>query len=693
MAEFEIKDGVGIIPEGTTKIKNDAFKDRTDLKSIIIPDSVKEIGGCAFEGCTCLTDIFIPDSVTKIEVAAFEGCTSLQSVTIPDSVTEISSSVFKGCSSLTSIVISEGNEVYDSRNNCNAVIETETNTLVAGCAGTTIPKSVTKIGRIAFWERVGMTSIIIPKSVTEIGYSAFEGCKDLSEIVIPPSVTVIDHSLFRDCTNLTRVVLPKTVTKIKKMAFYGCTNLTEIVIPNSVTEIEDLAFCGCSSLTQIAVPKSLKTLNNIFCDCSALAKITIPKSVEEIGSHAFSGCCNLSELILPNSVRSIGGYVVYGCDKISHIDVPASVTMIDKDAFVGCENLTSIVVSKKNKFYDSRDNCNAIINKQKNELFIACAGTKMIPDTVTSIASQVFYNHTDLVSIEIPESVQTIGEEAFQECTSLETVIFKGTVKNIGEDVFDQCNHLKTIVVPDGQTDFYKERLDEALWDKIVESSQSSRKEGSEAAVSSRVYKTKGGHFTVSVGDVFARGEIYLDRDEYIDRYKYFSYDLYNVVGIYQKYLVVEGDAEGSKDSFITREPETFKLYPNHETDYFTTLPPAKFKKQWAYDLYYPRYYCLLSTDGSIRQPEPYSEEEIDKSAEDNDLKTFTIEGETWEEKKVIKTLEKQFKKLYPSRRLDVIEFEYEEGLEYYFNCLADDMNYQIMIDSETGNIHWDREL
>ena len=317
----------------------------------------------------------------------------------------------------------------------------------------------------------------------------------------------------------------------------------------------------------------------------------------------------------------------------------------------------------------------------------------MIPDTVTSIASQVFYNHTDLVSIEIPESVQTIGEEAFQECTSLETVIFKGTVKNIGEDVFDQCNHLKTIVVPDGKTDFYKERLDEALWDKIVESSQSSRKEGSEAAVSSRVYKTKGGQFTVSVGDVFACGEMYLDRDEYIDRYKYYTYDLYHVVAVYQKYLVVEGEAEDSKDSFITREPETFKLYLNLETDYFTTLPPAKFNKQWAYDLYYPRYYCLLSTDGSIRQPEPDSEEEIDKSAEDNDLKTFIIEGETWEEKELINALERQFKKLYPSRKLDVIEFEYEEGLEYYFNCLADDMNYQIMIDSETGSIHWDREL
>ena len=638
MANFEIKDGVGIIPEGTT----------------------------------------------KLDWSSFEKCTELTSVVIPDSVTEISGSAFKGCPNLASIVVSEGNTVYDSRNNCNAVIETETNTLVAGCAGTTIPKSVTKIGRIAFWERVGMTSIIIPKSVTEIGDCAFEGCKDLSEIVIPPSVTMIDSSLFEDCTNLTRVVIPKTVTKIREKAFYGCTNLTEVVIPNSVTGIEDWAFCGCSSLVQIAVPKSLKTINNIFCDCSALSRITLPKSVEEIGGRAFSGCCNLSELVLPNSVKSIGGYIVCGCAKISHIDIPSSVTRIDKDAFVGCENLTSIAVSKRNKFYDSRDNCNAIINKQKNELFIACAGTKMIPDTVTSIASQVFYNHTDLVSIEIPESVQTIGEEAFQECTSLETVIFKGTVKNIGEDVFDQCNHLKTIVVPEGKTDFYKDRFDEELWDKIVEPSQPSWKEGSEVAVATRVYKTKGGQFTISIGDVFARGEIYLDRDAYISRYRYFTDNLYRVVAVYQKYLKV---ADNQDDS------EIIKLYPNLETDYFTTLPPAKFKKQWAYDEYYPSYYCLLSKDGDIREPELSSEDENDTPLKDNDSKIFTIEGETWEEKKLINALEKQFKKLFPSRRLDVIEFEYEEGLEYYFNCLADDMNFQIMIDSETGDVHWDREL
>ena len=583
MADFEIKDGVGIIPEGTTVIENYAFNNCTELTSIVIPDSVTKIGWNAFSGCTCLTNIVVPDSVT------------------------------------------------------------------------------------------------------EIGCCAFEGCKNLSKIVIPPSVTIIDRNLFEDCTNLTRVILPKTVTKIKEKAFYGCTNLTEIVIPNSVTEIEDWAFCDCSYLAKITLPKSLKTINRcVFRGCTAITSIVIPKSVEIIESGAFDDCTSLSELNLPNSLKVIDYSFISGCTKISHIDIPASVTRIGKDAFVGCENLTSIAVSKRNKFYDSRDNCNAIINKQKNELFIACAGTKMIPNTVTSIASQVFYNHTELVSIEIPESVQTIGEEAFQECTSLETVIFKGTVKNIGEDVFDQCNHLKTIVVPDGKTDFYKDRLDEELWDKIVETSQPSRKEGSEVAVSTRVYKTKGGQFTVSIGDVFARGKIYLDRDAYISRYQYFTDDLYRVVAVYQKYLKVVDNQDDS---------EIIKLYPNLETDYFTTLAPAKFKKQWAYDEYYPGYYCLLTKDGDIREPELSSEVENDTPLKDNDSKTFTIEGETWEEKELINALERQFKKLYPSRRLDIIEFEYEEGLEYYFNCLADDMNYQIMIDSETGNIHWDREL
>ena len=206
------------------------------------------------------------------------------------------------------------------------------------------------------------------------------------------------------------------------------------------------------------------------------------------------------------------------------------------------------------------------------------------------------------------------------------------------------------------------------------------------------VYQTKSGKLTVCVDDVLARGELYLDRDSYVTKYQYYSSDLYRVVSVDQNYLAVTDNQAGPTDSRI------MKLYPNLETDYFTELPPSEFKKQWDYDKYYPSYYCALSVDGDIRQPELYSEEELDKLVEDDDSNIFTIEGETWEDKALIDALERQFEELFPSRTLEVIEFAYKEhaydgAVEYFFNCVADDMNFQIMINSKTGTIHWDKEL
>ena len=150
MAQFEIKNGVAIIPEGTTKF-----------------------GSRAFRGCTSLTSITIPASVTEIGMTAFQDCTSLKSVTISESVKEIGCEAFKGCRLLDNIVVAEGNPKYDSREGCNAIIETATNTLIAGCKVTVIPESVTVIGRAAFSNYTRLKSIIIPEGVTYIGKNAF----------------------------------------------------------------------------------------------------------------------------------------------------------------------------------------------------------------------------------------------------------------------------------------------------------------------------------------------------------------------------------------------------------------------------------------------------------------------------------------------------------------------------------------
>ncbi len=186
----------------------------------------------AFWNCTGLTSVTIPNSVTIIDYGAFYYCTGLTSITIPDSVTSIGDSAFLGCTGLTSIIVDNNNTVYDSRDNCNAIIETETNTLIAGCQNTVIPNSVTSIGNSAFAAYAGLTSITIPNKVTSIGERAFNGCTDLTSVTIPDSVTSIGQYAFLGCPDLTTLIVKATTppTFGNRMLSY-CDALTSILVP------------------------------------------------------------------------------------------------------------------------------------------------------------------------------------------------------------------------------------------------------------------------------------------------------------------------------------------------------------------------------------------------------------------------------------------------------------------------------
>ena len=166
-----------------TSIGNYAFSGCSSLTSIEIPSGVTSIGNYAFSGCSSLTSIEIPSGVTSIGNDAFWNCSSLTSIEIPSGVTSIGDDAFSGCSSLTSIIVESGNTVYDSRNNCNAIIETATNTLITGCQNTVIPNTVTSIGYWAFRECSSLTSIEIPSGVTEIGGGAFWYCSSLKSVL------------------------------------------------------------------------------------------------------------------------------------------------------------------------------------------------------------------------------------------------------------------------------------------------------------------------------------------------------------------------------------------------------------------------------------------------------------------------------------------------------------------------------
>ena len=177
-----------------------------------------------------IKDLVIPEGVTGIGDYAFWGCDGLTSVTIPNSVTSIGYRAFSGCSDLISIKVDEANQTYDSRNNCNAIIETETNELIVGCKSTVIPNSVESIGDYAFHDCSGLTSVTIPNGVTSIGEDAFSYCSGLTSVVIGNSVTSIGWYAFYDCSGLTSVTIGNSVTSIGESAFYNCDNLMEVYV-------------------------------------------------------------------------------------------------------------------------------------------------------------------------------------------------------------------------------------------------------------------------------------------------------------------------------------------------------------------------------------------------------------------------------------------------------------------------------
>ena len=208
-----------------------------EIPSQINGNKVTSIGQMAFNGCSGLKSITIPNSITSIEMLAFRGCSSLTSITIPSSVTHIENSILSRCSSLANLTVEEGNSRYDSRDNCNAIIDTMNNMLICGSRNTVIPSSVLSIGKEAFSECNGLTSITIPKGVLSIGEYAFTHCRDLTSITIPEGVESIGLAAFNECSSLTNVTIPKSVTSIGDSAFEGCNeNLVIYGVGGSVAE-------------------------------------------------------------------------------------------------------------------------------------------------------------------------------------------------------------------------------------------------------------------------------------------------------------------------------------------------------------------------------------------------------------------------------------------------------------------------
>ena len=334
---------------------------------------LKNISSEAFLGCSGLKSLTFPSSLTRINQRAFMNCSGLTSLTIPNSVTYIASNPFLGCSGLTNITVESGNTRYDSRNNCNAIIQTASNTLITGCKTTIIPNSVTRIGFEAFRGCSGLTSLTIPNSVTSIDALAFLGCSSLTSITIPNSVTRIAGGALSNTAwwnnqpdglvyagkvayeykgtmpSNTRITLRDGTVSISELAFSGCTDLRGIAIPNSVTNIGEGAFEGTTWFNN--QPNGLVYAGNVAYKYKGTmpsnTSITFREGTVGVADVAFDQCSNLTSVTIPNSVISIGEYAFQFCSGLTSVIIGNSVSNIDECAFTGCNALKSVKVERK----------------------------------------------------------------------------------------------------------------------------------------------------------------------------------------------------------------------------------------------------------------------------------------------------------------------------------------------------------
>lgn len=490
------------IPDDVKIIGAYAFCGCSDLKSIEIPDNVSEIQVAAFDDCSNLTAIHIPAGVDKIALGVFMGCSNLnsitidsanrsyespgnanaiidkgtmtllegsnntvipegvkiiwqnafaerihlKSITIPASVTSIVRMPFSDCDSLEEIKVDEDNAIFDSRNNCNAIIESATNTLIAGCGKTVIPEGIETIGDSAFERVKTLTHVTIPKSVTEIRGYAFERCENLSTVNLQKGIQTIGYGAFTECVGLTNLIFCGTKADWQAVTIDedGREELESVLKYHELVKKEKVpATCGkdgseeywtCSICDQVYLSADM-TQNP--------QELTAPIAIPATGKHSWD-----NGVVTEKATTAKEGIKTYTCtvckatktEKIAKLK-PTNSSTVKKGTKVTIKGYKYTVKNSSEVTFTG------VKNKKAKKISIpATVKIKNKKYKVTAM-SEKSLKGVKAKTIIVGNNVQTIGNSAMENCKQLTKVTLGKNVKKIGKNVFKSDKKLKNITI------------------------------------------------------------------------------------------------------------------------------------------------------------------------------------------------------------------------------------------------------
>lgn len=490
------------IPDDVKIIGAYAFCGCSDLKSIEIPDNVSEIQVAAFDDCSNLTAIHIPAGVDKIALGVFMGCSNLnsitidsanrsyespgnanaiidkgtmtllegsnntvipegvkriwqnafaerihlKSITIPASVTSIVGMPFSDCDSLEEIKVDADNAIFDSRNNCNAIIESATNTLIAGCGKTVIPEGIETIGDSAFERVKTLTHVTIPKSVTEIRGYAFETCENLSTVNLQKGIQTIGYGAFTECVGLTNLIFCGTKADWQAVTIDedGREELESVLKYHELVKKEKVpATCGkdgseeywtCSICDQVYLSADM-TQNP--------QELTAPIAIPATGNHSWD-----NGVVTEKATTAKEGIKTYTCtvckatktEKIAKLK-PTNSSTVKKGTKVTIKGYKYTVKNSSEVTFTG------VKNKKASKISIpATVKIKNKKYKVTAM-SEKSLKGVQAKTIIVGNNVQTIGNSAMENCKQLTKVTLGKNVKKIGKNVFKSDKKLKNITI------------------------------------------------------------------------------------------------------------------------------------------------------------------------------------------------------------------------------------------------------